>query len=63
MDLQRFEKGETLLEQGWPQTKAFFIADGQIRRERVVNDQSHQVVSFSRTSPPKLIAEDLISPP
>lgn len=54
MDLQRFEKGETLLEQGWPQTKAFFIADGQIRRERVVNDQSHQVVDmFGNTDPDK----------
>ncbi len=26
--------------------RAFFIADGQIRRERLVNDRSHQVVRF-----------------
>jgi CRP-like cAMP-binding protein len=45
MDRVDFVKGDTLLEQGAPQTKAFFIADGSIKRERVVNDQSHQVIN------------------
>ncbi|KAJ1483855.1 hypothetical protein T484DRAFT_2554498 [Baffinella frigidus] len=54
MDLLKFGKGDTLLEQGAPQSKAFFISDGQIRRERVVNDQSHQVVDmFGNTDPDK----------
>eukprot|EP00281_Chroomonas_sp_CCMP1168_P033706 CAMPEP_0206244864 /NCGR_PEP_ID=MMETSP0047_2-20121206/18390_1 /ASSEMBLY_ACC=CAM_ASM_000192 /TAXON_ID=195065 /ORGANISM="Chroomonas mesostigmatica_cf, Strain CCMP1168" /LENGTH=430 /DNA_ID=CAMNT_0053670123 /DNA_START=122 /DNA_END=1414 /DNA_ORIENTATION=+ len=54
MDKETFQKGDILLEQGWPQTKAFFIADGQIRRERVVNDQTHQVVdTFGNTEPDK----------
>lgn len=43
MDRVDFQKGDLLLDQGAPQTKAFFIADGTIKRERVVNDQSHQV--------------------
>jgi len=43
MDRVDFSKGDLLLDQGAPQTKAFFIADGTIKRERVVNDQSHQV--------------------
>jgi len=54
MDKVDFTPGEVLLQQGWPQTKAFFIADGQIRRERVVNDQTHQVVdTFGNTDPDK----------
>lgn len=54
MDKVEFTPGEVLLQQGWPQTKAFFIADGQIRRERVVNDQTHQVVdTFGNTDPDK----------
>jgi len=54
MEKVKFEPGEVILEQGWPQTKAFFIADGQIRRERVVNDQTHQVVdTFGNTEPDK----------
>ena len=43
MDRIEFSKGDLLLDQGAPQSKAFFIADGTIKRERVVNDQSHQV--------------------
>ena len=43
MDRVDFTKGDLLLDQGAPQTKAFFIGDGTIKRERVVNDQSHQV--------------------
>jgi CRP-like cAMP-binding protein len=43
MDRVEFSKGDLLLDQGAPQSKAFFIADGTIKRERVVNDQSHQV--------------------
>uniref|UniRef100_A0A7S0E1Q6 Cyclic nucleotide-binding domain-containing protein n=1 Tax=Hanusia phi TaxID=3032 RepID=A0A7S0E1Q6_9CRYP len=54
MSKEEFNKGQTILEQGWPQSRAFFIADGQIRRERVVNDQSHQVVDmFGNTEPDK----------
>ena len=47
MDRLDFTKGDNLLDQGAPQNKAFFIADGSIKRERVVNDQSHQVKDVS----------------
>jgi len=54
MDRVDFTKGDLLLDQGAPQTKAFFIGDGTIKRERVVNDQSHQVIDvFGNTEPDK----------
>jgi hypothetical protein len=43
MERLDFKKGDVFIEQGAPQAKALFIADGTIKRERVVNDQSHQV--------------------
>jgi CRP-like cAMP-binding protein len=44
MDRVDFQKGDVLLDQGAPQSKAFFIGDGIIKRERVVDDVSHQVI-------------------
>jgi CRP-like cAMP-binding protein len=52
MDRVEFSKGDILMKQGDPQDRAFFIANGQIRRERLVNDRSHQVVdTFGNTDP------------
>ena len=47
MDRVDFQKGDVLLDQGAPQSKAFFIGDGIIKRERVVDD-----VFASRASGP-----------
>ena len=54
MERLDFKKGDIFIDQGAPQTKALFIADGTIKRERVVNDQSHQVIDvFGNTEPDK----------